>query len=221
MSPLPEIAADFTIDDFTPDCSSVEHGATVTLTWKCTVGPDYTIHYGEDEQVAVNDRVDGDGNGSWTSPALTTTTAFLISGASTIAGQPVVHTRSTAVIVATPDMNVGNLSVNGTAALMGTVQTIEPADKYTAGTDGFLHGYVKTTDDTCPAFLSVTITPPGQGSPATISVTSNSAAGGVSNQDGRILAPVPGGSTVHISVQCDAEHSQQLLWVPLGAGTLS
>ncbi|MFE4396107.1 MULTISPECIES: hypothetical protein [Streptomycetaceae] len=226
--PVRKLTADLVLSDFTPDHAAVGHDGTVVLSWTCTPPPaaDYVLYYGDNQSVEVNGDIDANGNGRWTSPPLDTTTAFLIQQSSTSGGDVVQHTLTTAVTVTNPDMEVGNLSVNGTTSLLGAVQQFDAVKDLpltrTAPTDGFLHGYIKTTDSGSPATLQIAITAPGADAPLpSISVQSTDPAGGDKNQDGRVFTPVPAGAHIQATAACDAVYSGQLVWVPLGTGALA
>ncbi|MFE7594122.1 hypothetical protein ACFU6K_32425 [Kitasatospora sp. NPDC057512] len=226
--PVRKLADDLILSDFTPDHAAIGHDGTVVLTWTCTPPPgaDYTLYYGDNQSAEVNDHIDANGNGRWTSPPLDTTTAFLIQQSSTSGGDVVQHTLTTAVTVTNPDMEVGNLSANGTTSLLGAVQQFDAVKELpltrTAPTDGFLHGYIKTTDSGSPATLQIVITAPGSDTPPlSISVQSTDQAGGDRNQDGRVFTPVPAGARIQATAACDVVYSGQLVWVPLGTGALA
>ncbi|MFI9202837.1 hypothetical protein [Streptomyces sp. NPDC053048] len=211
------------LEDFRPDKVNVPNGGTVTLTWKCEVGPDYELFYG-DQRRTVNDCVDADGNGSWTSPALTSATAFMLLGSTEKDGAPVTYGLTTAVTVDVPDLEVGDLDVNGSVRLFGQAQEVaggtesDPME-YVADTDGVITGYVKTTQDGAPAYLRVFVTPPGL-TRQRFATQSWDARGGTDNQEASLLVPVPKGSAVRVVQKGDASFTAALTWFPFGAGPL-
>ncbi|MFF7020272.1 hypothetical protein ACFY97_04545 [Streptomyces klenkii] len=211
------------LEDFRPDQVDVPNGGTVKLTWKCEVGPDYELFYG-DQRCLVNDWIDDDGNGEWISPGLTSATAFMILGSTVRDGIPVTYGLTTAVTVDVPDLEVGDLDVNGSVRLFGRAAEIaggtesSPAE-YEADTDGVITGYIKTTQDQVPAELKVFVTPPGLRRQQ-FATQSWDARGGTLNQEASLFVPVPKGSHVRVVQKGDTNFSAALTWFPFGAGSL-
>ncbi|SDM31415.1 hypothetical protein [Allokutzneria albata] len=215
---LPKTAVRAVLEDFRPDRAAVGNGETVTLTWKCTEGPDFTLFYGS-EQVVVNDYIDH-GNGEWVSPPLHTATAFMLLATTADTS----YGLTTAVTVDVPDLDVGHLDVNGTVRLFGQVQEIgggtEPLTAtYLADTDGVISGYIKTTEADKPAYLTVGVTPPGLRRQR-FAVQSWDARGGGDNQEASLLVPVPKGSAVNVAQTGDSGFTASLTWFPFGSGPL-
>ncbi|MER7468379.1 hypothetical protein [Streptomyces sp. NPDC097981] len=220
---LAKAAPNAMLEDFRPDRVVVPNGETVTLTWKCEVGPDYEIFYG-DQRRPVNGFIDAGGNGSWTSPALTTATAFMLLGSTERDGVPVTYGLTTAVTVDMPDLEVGDLEANGTVRLFGQAQEVdwgtesEPRS-YVADTDGLITGYIKTTLDGAPAHLNVFVTPPNLRRQK-FATQSWDARGGTDNQEASLFVPVPRGSAVRVVRKGDENFTAALTWFPFGTGPL-
>ncbi|MFH8789152.1 hypothetical protein [Streptomyces roseoverticillatus] len=212
------------LEDFRPDQVDVPNGGTVKLTWKCEVGPDYELFYG-DQRRLVNDCIDEDGNGEWTSPGLTSATAFMLLGSTVQGGSPVTYGLTTAVTVTVPDLEVGDLEVNGSVRLFGRAAEIaggtesSPAE-YVADTDGVITGYIKTTQDQVPAELKVFVTPP-ELRRQQFATQSWDARGGTLNQEASLFVPVPKGSHVRVVQKGDTNFTAALTWFPFGAGSLA
>ncbi|ARZ72432.1 hypothetical protein SMD11_6856 [Streptomyces albireticuli] len=212
------------LEDFRPDQVDVPHGGTVKLTWKCEVGPEYELFYG-DQRRPANGFIDADGNGEWTSPGLTSATAFMILGTTVRDGSPVTYGLTTAVTVTVPDLEVGDLDVNGSVRLFGQAAEIaggtesSPAE-YEADTDGVITGYIKTTQDQVPAELKVFVTPPGLRRQQ-FATQSWDARGGTLNQEASLFVPVPKGSRVRVVQKGETSFSAALTWFPFGAGALT
>ncbi|WP_424890120.1 hypothetical protein [Streptomyces sp. XH2] len=208
------------LEDFRPDRVDVPNGEPVRLTWKCEVGPDYEIFYG-DQRRMVNDCIDADGNGAWTSPSLTSATAFMLLGRN----DQVTYGLTTAVTVNVPDLEVGDLDANGSVSLFGQAAEIaggtesSPAE-YVADTDGVITGYIKTTQDQVPAELKVFVTPPGLRRQQ-FATQSWDATGGTLNQEASLFVPVPKGSRVRVVQKGDTNFTAALTWFPFGAGSLA
>ncbi|MFJ3927647.1 hypothetical protein [Streptomyces sp. NPDC090022] len=211
------------LEDFRPDRVTVPNGETVTLTWKCDTEPDYEIFFA-DQRRPVNGFIDAEGNGSWTSPALTTATAFMLLGSTAKDGVPVTYGLTAAVTVDMPDLEVGDLDANGSVRLFGQAQEVdwgtesEPTS-YVADTDGLITGYIKTTLDGAPAHLNVFVTPPNLRRQK-FATQSWDARGGTDNQEASLIVPVPRGSAVRVIRRGDENFTAALTWFPFGTGPL-
>ncbi|MFJ8310255.1 MULTISPECIES: hypothetical protein [unclassified Streptomyces] len=223
---LAKAPADALLEDFVPDRVSVQNGECVTLTWKCSPGPDYDLYYGTEPPVRVNDFI-VDGSGSWPSPPLHTATAFmLLASTKDAGGSPVTYGLTTAVIVREPDLVVGSLDANGSVRLFGAVQEIaggtqSKTSTYFADTDGVITGYIKTAETGNPAYLTVTVTPKdARQSPQQFATQSWDPRGGDQNQEASLLVPVPRNSTVKVVQKGDGDFDASVTWFPFGTGPL-
>jgi plastocyanin len=82
--------------DFAPSSPQINSGDTVTLTWSGSSNATYTIAYGDQQQPT------GVANGTWTSPQLYSTTAFVLTASASVAGQTVSLSLNATVVVASP-----------------------------------------------------------------------------------------------------------------------
>ncbi|RLV04499.1 hypothetical protein CTZ27_11260 [Streptomyces griseocarneus] len=220
---LVKASAQAMLEDFRPDRTIVPNGETVKLTWKCVEGPDYELFHGDQREV-VNGYIT-DGNGEWTSPPLTTATAFMLLGTTEQSGVPVTSGLTTAVTVDVPDLEVGSLDANGVVRLFGRAQEIAGGTEsgtwqYTAHTDGVITGYIKTNRSDAPATLNVFVTPPDVRQQK-FATQSWDARGGTENQEASLLVPVPQGSTVRVVQSGPSGYlTAALTWFPFGTGPL-
>ncbi|MCX4546271.1 hypothetical protein [Streptomyces sp. NBC_01565] len=221
---LPKAPTEEMLSDFRPDKTSVPNGCCVTLTWKGIDGPDYTLFYDDQPGQSVNDRM-VDGNGTWTSPALHTATAFMMLASTAKDGVPVTYGLTTAVTVDIPDLEVGSLDANGVVSLFGQAQEIAGGTEsgtwtYRADTDGVITGYIKTNQSGAPATLNVFVTPPGIKRQKFAS-QSWDVRGGTENQEASVLVPVPRDSVVSVVQKTDGgAFTAALTWFPFGSGPL-
>lgn len=223
---LAKAAPDALLEDFRPDRVVVPNGECVTLTWRCSEGPNYDLYYGTEPPVRVNDFI-VDGNGSWPSPPLHSATAFmLLASTKDTGGTPVTYGLTTAVIVDVPDLEVGSLDANGSVRLFGAVQEIAGGTQartstYFADTDGVITGYIKTAETGKPAYLTVAVTPKdGRQSAQQFATQSWDARGGDRNQEASLLVPVPRDSTVKVVQKGDGDFDASVTWFPFGSGPL-
>jgi hypothetical protein len=90
----------------------VQEGGTATLTWLGSDDATYTMLWGSSTQDVTDLR-------SWTSPALTSDTTFLLRAQVVSQNETVTSDLSTTVIVADPELNASTLQVTGTSNLQG------------------------------------------------------------------------------------------------------
>ena len=83
--------------DFTANTPEIQSGQTATLTWVGSDNATFTMAYGDQSGVQVS-------GGEWTSPALYTTTVFILTASASEAGQTVQLNLSTTVVVASPQV---------------------------------------------------------------------------------------------------------------------
>ncbi len=102
----------FFFTNFTPNVPMVQDQGTVTLTWEGSDQAGYTMFWNDQSQNVTNVR-------SWTSPALTTDTTFLLRAAVVSLGQTVTADLTTTVVVANPELQGSSLNVSGTSVLNG------------------------------------------------------------------------------------------------------
>ncbi|WP_338930789.1 hypothetical protein WEB32_04110 [Streptomyces netropsis] len=222
---LAKSPAEAMLEDFVPDRPVVTNGETVTLTWKGIDGPDYVLFYGDQPPQTVNDCM-VDGHGTWPSPALHDTTAFMLLASTEKDSVPVTYGLTTAVTVRVPDLEVGSLDANGVVRLFGRTQEIAGGTQsgtwtYTADTDGVITGYIKTNQNGAPATLNVFVTPPEPDKRQKFATQSWDVRGGTENQEASLLVPVPRGSTVSVVQKTDGgAFTAALTWFPFGSGSL-
>jgi filamentous hemagglutinin family protein len=109
----------FFFGNFTAQVPLVQDGQTVTLNWQGSDQATYTMYWGSQSSDVSEVR-------TWTSPALTSDTSFLLRASVVSQGETVTRDLSTTVIVANPELQATSLVVSGvtslnTAALSGTL----------------------------------------------------------------------------------------------------
>lgn len=103
----------FYFANLTAQVPMVEEGATVTLTWNGSDNATYAMQWNEEPAVDVTNVR------SWTSPALTSATTFVLRATVVSQGETVVSDLSTTVIVANPELQASSLQVTGISNLQG------------------------------------------------------------------------------------------------------
>jgi hypothetical protein len=111
---IPKFPYGFAVDNFTANAPMVDDGGCVVLTWIGSVGAAYTLLWGS-QNVNVS-KVN-----TWTSPALTDNTTFILQVSAQEAGQTVTYYNSVTVIVQDPDITATTINVLGTSVLGGAV----------------------------------------------------------------------------------------------------
>lgn len=118
----------FYVDNFAASHPMVQNGRAVTLTW---VGSDlatYTMLYDDACHDVTNIR-------SWTSPALSNTTTFILKASAQQSGETVDDYLSVTVVVANPELSATSLKVLQTSNLKGATtlgSTLSVAGETTA-----------------------------------------------------------------------------------------
>ncbi len=104
----------FYFTNFTANATQVADQGTVILTWE---GSDYKTSYSI--TAGGSAPVDVTNVRTWTSPALTNDTTFILTASATSFGETVTTTLSTTVIVSNPELSVESLVVSGNSSLQG------------------------------------------------------------------------------------------------------
>lgn len=100
----------FFFTNLTAQVPMVQEGQTVTLKWQGSDQATYTMYWGSRNEDVTNVR-------SWTSPALTGDTTFLLRAGVISQGEPLTLDLSTTVIVANPDLTASAIRVTGMSSL--------------------------------------------------------------------------------------------------------
>ena len=103
----------FFFNNFTPQVPMVQDKQTVTLTWQGSDMATYNMYYGAANPVPVNNVR------TWTSPALTNDTTFLLRATVVYLGETVTRDLTTTVVVANPEIQGSSLSIAGISNLAG------------------------------------------------------------------------------------------------------
>ncbi len=105
----------FFFGNFTAQVPMVQDQQKVTLTWQGSDQATYTMNYG------VPPPVDVTNTRTWTSPALTSDTTFLLTAKVIAQGETVTRDLTVTVIVANPELKASTLQVSGVSSLQGAV----------------------------------------------------------------------------------------------------
>jgi hypothetical protein len=132
--PLPKFPYGFFVSHLAASAPQVPDGGTVTLTWVGSDGPTYTLLDG-------GASVDVTGVRTWTSPALSQDTTFILRASTQSDSQTVTESLSVTVTVADPSLTVHDLTVQTTATVggalsvtgAGTVGPLTAASAYVQG----------------------------------------------------------------------------------------
>jgi hypothetical protein len=103
----------FYFANLTAQVPMVQEGSSVTLTWQGSDNATYSIQWNEEPAVDVTNVR------SWTSPALSNDTTFLLKATVVSQGETVFAYLSTTVIVANPELQASSLQVTGATNLQG------------------------------------------------------------------------------------------------------
>ncbi|MFF5213004.1 hypothetical protein [Streptosporangium sp. NPDC000396] len=206
--------AEFTFQNLRPNRISVKRGEGVTLTWESSTEGTYRMHWDGDSQLVSGDQ-------SWPSPPLEHTTGFMLTVTLAAGDRPLIYSMTTAVTVTEPNLEVGNLDVNGIVRLQGPRQRITPPSltegvKYfKAGTDGTLIGYLQGASDRPAATLAATVYRAGT-TEFTLRFSSDNSAGAPTETP--ISIPVPEGAEARLFYTGQSGDTLELIWLPKGVG---
>jgi len=133
---LPKFPYGFFVSHLAASAPQVADGGTVTLTWVGSDGPTYTLLYD-------GASVDITGVRTWTSPALSHDTTFILRASAQLGGETVTESLSVTVTVADPSLTVHDLTVQTTATVGGALSvagtsTVGPVTAATAYVQGNL-----------------------------------------------------------------------------------
>jgi hypothetical protein len=208
----------FTFQNFRPRDIVVKRGDTVTLSWEASVGPKYTLHW-DDQHEAVSGRL------SYPVDDVERTTAFMLMAEQSVGGgsAPLIHALTTAVTVTEPNLEVGNLQVNGIVRVQGEHQRLsgryDDPRYFHAPTDGTLLGYVQGGSGGSAATLTVRVSRAGVNE-YTMRFTSDNSNGSVIPIETPMSVPVPKDAQLRIVVAGDGRDTVELKWLPRGLGEL-
>ncbi|MFC0597618.1 hypothetical protein [Streptomyces palmae] len=121
----------------------VTRGDDTVLSWKGRADASYTVYYGIDGVIPSEQITCKDGTCKTTAKNLRSATTFMVAASATETGQgPVHYNQSIHVTVEKPDVAVGQIQVQSTAGILGSVQayqyTYEDRFGAVAPTDGLL-----------------------------------------------------------------------------------
>ncbi|MEV0277503.1 hypothetical protein AB0I22_14120 [Streptomyces sp. NPDC050610] len=205
--------ADFYLRNFICEPLVIDNGGEVKLTWERSANAAYELLYGD---VHIPD-VTNDTTRPITN--IKSDTTFYLRGTAGDPSNPVIRILSTQVTVRRPDLDTGNLTVNGATALNGPVTMMQETQWYTAEAgkanrwEAVGDGYVEVLFPFYDNYsATITIHRPkddfGWNSRNTIKEFHETFRGMV--RDGS-----------RISVETDAiKNYCQVSWVPFGAGSL-
>jgi hypothetical protein len=158
MFPLPKFPYGFFVSHLTASAPQVPDGGTVTLTWVGSDGPTYAIRYG-------GASVDVTGVRTWTSPALSQDTTFILQASGQSGGETVTESLSVTVTVADPSLTVHDLTVQTTATVEGALSvagtsTVGPVTAASANVQGNLTAASAYLQGNLTALGAVQVGPP-------------------------------------------------------------
>lgn len=107
--------AGFSFGDFAPETPAIEEGETATLTWTGTENASYKILFEDQEVDVTNVR-------TWTSPALTDDTTFVLRAQVVVGVDTAIHKLTTTVIVNDPTIVASTLEVTGESTFKGDIR---------------------------------------------------------------------------------------------------
>ncbi|QKW53600.1 hypothetical protein [Streptomyces buecherae] len=217
--------------DFYPDTATIAPGKDVVLSWTAP-DPSYSelwLLY-HDRDARMQRPVTG--TTAATVRGLTDTTVFTL-WPGPPDGDPTAPPLTATVVVATPDQQVHHLAVDLATALLATPEPLDytftqPLHK-TAGTDGFLAGWIQ---DTSEAGCTVTATVTAQGTEVIRATATTAGLPGRADGPGEplpvpdnFLVPVPAGALLTIEAATHpprepdghtGNRTSALVWIPLG-----
>ncbi|MFG2914967.1 hypothetical protein ACGF0D_19020 [Kitasatospora sp. NPDC048298] len=214
------------LKNFRPKCSGIKNGESVEISWKGLPEKDRPVYrlYFDMTEIKADEKtyMDKDGNGTYTTPALTRTTAFMM----LVKYKGTDYGWTIAVTVSEPDLTVGQLTSNGVVQLWGVPTTLlgdtsgatSPFTRTyeTAETDGLIAARLDCEEDGKAVDFHASVT---SGSPATTRTTS--ACARVAESPENVLVPVPKGARVTLGMRAEAgSYGGQITWFPLGTGRL-
>ncbi|MEU5304269.1 hypothetical protein ACH4YO_31430 [Streptomyces noursei] len=213
------------LKNFKPSRQNVGNGEEVEISWKGMPEKDrpvYRLYFGTTEIKADDSTyMDKDGNGKYTTPALTATTAFMM----LVKYKGTDYGWTIAVTVSEPDLTVGELISNGIVQLWGKPATVLSTsgatapftETFEAKTDGMLAGRVDCEADGQAVDFSAVVT---SGSPSVTHTTTACARRAAAPEN--VMVPVPKGATLSLSLRAESgSYGGQLTWFPMGKGELA
>lgn len=138
----------FFFGNFTAQVPMVQDNQTVSLIWQGSDQATYTMFWD-------NQSVDVTETRSWTSPALTNDTTFLLRASITSQNETVTRDLSATVIIANPEIHASSLQVTGISNLQGAV-IIDKEASLTVNSDATINGNIQLNGNN--AFLGHTTT---------------------------------------------------------------